>query len=380
MSEEALAAWCALWRAPGVGARTFARLLAAFGSPAAFFETSEADVRAKLADIAMEKWRAWRAAYREHGHAADITWLAGDENRHILTLADPAYPPLLKEISDPPPLLFVQGDCATLLAGQLAVVGSRQITTGARECTAQIVDTLVAKGLVITSGLALGADGVAHESALQGGGRTVAVVATGLDRVYPARHRDLAHRIAANGAIVSEFPIATGVRQQYFPRRNRIISGLSLGVFVVEASRESGSLITARHAVEQGREVFAMPGLVKNPLTKGCHALIRQGAKLVERGEDILEELLPLAQASLDLRASTPQVNRMKTPRKAQGETRQESGLLAAMGYDPCRVDDLVERTELTSEQISAMLLLFELDGRVARLPGGFFQRTVGQR
>lgn len=380
MSENPLAAWCALWRAPGVGVRTFARLLSAFGSPAAFFETSEAEVRAKLPDVAVEKWRAWRAVYREQAYAADLEWLSGGDDRHILTLEDPAYPPLLKEIPDPPPLLFVQGDLTTLPAGQVAVVGSRQVTPGGRACAAGIVGALAAQGLVITSGLALGADGMAHENALQAGGRSVAVVATGLDRVYPARHRALAHRIAGNGALVSEFPIATGVRQTHFPRRNRIISGLSLGVFVVEASRQSGSLITARHAVEQGREVFAMPGSVHNPLVRGCHELICQGAKLVERAEDILEELLPLAQAGLDLYAADPPADEGGTAPEQDGESGEEMVLLEAIGYDPCRVDDLVERTRLTSERISAMLLVLELDGRVARLPGGFFQRTLDRR
>lgn len=382
MNETTLAAWCALWRAPGVGVRTFARLLSAFGSPAAFFEAGEAEVRAKLANVAVEKWRTWRATYQEKAHLPDIEWVAGGDNRHIITLEDPAYPPLLKEIPDPPPLLFVHGDCTALLRAQLAVVGSRHLTPGACECGAGIVRALVAKGLVITSGLALGADGVAHENALHAGGRTVAVVATGLDRVYPARHRELAHQIAANGAIVSEFPIATGVRQTHFPRRNRIISGLSLGVFVVEASRQSGSLITARHAVEQGREVFAMPGSVLNPLVRGCHELIRQGAKLVEQVEDILEELPPITQMESDPGAAVSSMDSdTATASVEKGhESAAETALLQAIGYDPCRIDDLVERTRLTSEQISAMLLVFELDGRVARLPGGFFQRTADQK
>ena len=227
--------------------------------------------------------------------------------------------------------------------------------------------------MTVTSGLALGIDGAAHEGALSGG-NTIAVVGTGLDRVYPARHRDLAHRVAAHGAIVSEYPIGTGVRAGNFPRRNRIISGLSLGVLVVEASAQSGSLITARLAAEQGREVFAIPGSIHNPLVKGCHRLIREGAKLIETAQDVLEELYPLARANLELQQKQPENAPEATV--AAADTSEER-LLQAMGYDPCRVDDLVPRLELTSAEISAMLIILELDGRVAALPGGMFQRVT---
>ena len=208
----------------------------------------------------------------------------------------------------------------------------------------------------------------AHHGRLRGGGKTIAVVGTGLDRVYPARHHDLAHRISAQGAIVSEYPIGTGVRSGNFPRRNRIISGLALGVLVVEASAQSGSLITARLAADQGREVFAIPGSIHNPLAKGCHRLIKDGAKLIETAQDVLEELYPLARANLEMQIQS-------APPAAATTDNDSHPLLEAMGFDPCRVDDLVARLDLTPAEISAMLIIFELDGRVAALPGGMFQR-----
>ncbi len=335
-------------------------------------------MRQQLAKMDDVRWRAWRNALEDESYLADLQWLTAQSGRAIIPYSDPAYPVLLKQIPDPPPVLFVQGDVQLLSAGQLAVVGSRQATPGALNICTQICQGLVGENLVITSGLALGADGQAHRAALEAGGKTVAVVATGLDRVYPARHRELAHRIAESGAIVSEFPIGTGVRQTHFPRRNRIISGLALGVLVIEASMRSGSLITARLASEQGREVFAIPGSVHNPLARGCHQLIREGAKLTECADDVLEELLPLASASAWLRndenASTFSQSSEKPKDCAE---KPADGLLSSMGYDPCRVDDLVERTRLTSEEISAMLLMLELDGQVESLPGGLFQRSA---
>jgi len=215
--------------------------------------------------------------------------------RHILTLHDPAYPALLKEIADPPPLLFVRGDPAVLSRPQLGIVGSRNPTPGGRSLAEDFARSLSRCGLVVTSGMALGIDAAGHRGALRGGGTTLAVAGTGPDRIYPARHRDLARAIVEQGAIISEFAPGTPALPSNFPRRNRIISGLSLGVLVVEAACRSGSLITARLAAEQGREVFALPGSIHNPLARGCHHLIRQGAKLVEDIEDIVEELGPLA-------------------------------------------------------------------------------------
>lgn len=379
MKDDELAAWCALWRAPGVGSKTFHNVLATFGSPTLFFASSDREVQQSFSNIAPEKWQPWHRAQKETDWQQDLTWCAADPNRHILTLEDARYPALLREITDPPPLLFVQGDVDLLSAPQLAVVGSRQPTAaGIQNCT-QIAQKLVENGLLITSGMALGIDGAAHQAALAVHGKTLAVVGTGLDRVYPARHRELAHQIAANGAIVSEFPVGTGVRAHHFPRRNRIISGLSLGVLVVEASIQSGSLITARLAAEQGREVFALPGSIHNPLARGCHQLIREGAKLVESYEDIVEELLPLAKANVELQQQfqphhLPQ-NEPQTHQEYPANS-LENRLLNIMGYDPWRVDDLVEKTHLTAAEISAMLLMLELDGAVASLSGGRYQRS----
>lgn len=379
--NKQLAAWCALWRAPGVGVHTFAKILTAFTSPLDFFAASDADCRKRLPHLAEPKLRQWRESFANEAFLPDIEWLVKDAQHHIITYLDAAYPPLLKKIPDAPPLLYVLGDVALLQSAQIAVVGSRNATPVACELTTAITQQLARSHLTITSGLALGIDGVAHRAALDAGGTTIAVVATGLDKVYPARHYALAHEIAEHGALVSEFPIGTGVRQGYFPRRNRVISGLSLGVFVAEASIKSGSLITARQAGEQGREVFAMPGSVNNPLARGCHQLIREGAKLVESAEDILEELLPLARAELELQSPPPEAAQAPaaTPPLADEDAEALNELLTAMGYDPCRIDDLVARSQLTSEQISAMLLVLELDGRVVRLPGGRFQQTTTQ-
>lgn len=291
-------------------------------------------------------------------------WL-DDPRNHLLTFSDPAYPPLLREIADAPALLFARGELHVLSAPQLAVVGSRNPTTGGCETARAFSAHLARAGLVITSGLALGIDACAHEAALAAEGGTIAIAATGLDRVYPAAHRELAHRIADHGALVSEFPLGTPPRREHFPQRNRLISGLSLGVLVIEAALKSGSLITARLAAEQGREVFAIPGSIHSPLARGCHALIRQGAKLVETASDVLEELGALAQF-----VAAPPAATGPAPLPAEAE------LLAHMGYDPVDADVLVERSGLTPGAVSSMLLHMELRGLVEARPGGKYQRT----
>ena len=290
---------------------------------------------------------------------------------HLLTLADPAYPLLLKQIPDPPPLLYVQGDPARLSQPQLAIVGSRNPTPSGIANAREFAACLARAGLTITSGLAVGIDGAAHQGALEHG-QTLAIAGTGLDRVYPARHKALAHRILAGGALVSEYPPGTQAKPENFPRRNRIISGLSVGTLVVEATPRSGSLITARLALEQGREVFAIPGSIHNPQARGCHALIREGAKLVESAKDIIEELGSLL-ASLtpasDLPASLEQAD-------AAGLEPEYQKLLESMGFDPISVDQLISRTGLTPESVSSMLLLLELDGHVSSAPGGYYSRS----
>jgi DNA processing protein len=298
----------------------------------------------------------------------DLAWLERPGNG-LLPLDDPRYPPLLRQIPYPPPLLFVHGDPDCLRLPQLAIVGARNPTPLGRETAQRFAAHLAECGLLITSGLALGIDAAAHEGALAGGGRTIAVMGTSLDRVYPARNRDLAHAIAERGALVSELAIGTPPTAENFPRRNRLISGLALGVLVVEAAAQSGSLITARLATEQGREVFAVPGSIHNPLAKGCHALIRQGAKLVETAADILEELGALAAATGEVAASRTSA---PTPVVLDEEYRH---LLAAMGDEPVGIDLLVDRCGLTAEALSSMLLILELEGYVAAMPGGLYGR-----
>ncbi|NHZ69869.1 MAG: DNA-protecting protein DprA, partial [Thermotogales bacterium] len=295
----------------------------------------------------------------------------------LLTCLDPGYPALLKEIPDPPALLFVHGDPDYLNQPQLAVVGSRNPSHDGAALAREFSAHLASSGLTITSGLATGIDGAAHQGALQAGGGTVAVTGTGLDRVYPAKHRQLAHQIAENGALVSEFPPGTLPLPENFPRRNRIISGLSLGTLVVEAALRSGSLITAHAALEQGREVFAIPGSIHNPLARGCHALIREGAKLVETGDHILEELASLVTLCLS------QANDGVTPKSAAGISENPANLdaeyfnlLDLMGYEPVSVDQLVQRSGLTPEQVSSMLLLLELENHVNSSPGGRYSRS----
>jgi DNA processing protein len=366
MQFEDAVPWLHLHRVTGGGAG-LRRLLTHFGDIPSirtaaraellpFFDGDQSPVDAVLAGPDACQFETERA------------WL-DDPLNHLVAITDPDYPPLLREISDPPPLLFVRGDATLLCAPQLAVVGSRNPSHGGCDNARAFCESLTHAGLVVTSGLALGIDACAHEAALAAGGRTIAVAATGLDRVYPAVHRELAHRIVVQGALVSEFPLGTPPRREHFPRRNRLISGLSLGVLVVEAALKSGSLITARLAAEQGREVFAIPGSIHSPLARGCHALIRQGAKLVETAPDVIEELGALAQfvatspGSVATAPGTP-------PDVAQQE------LLELMGYDPVEVDTLIVRSGLTPGGVSSMLLHMELCGLIEARPGGKVQRT----
>ena len=293
--------------------------------------------------------------------AAAMAWMQEPGNL-LVTLADNAYPRLLLEITDPPPLLYVKGKLELLNHASLAVVGSRNATAQGRANAKAFSQELSHGGFTIISGLALGIDAAAHAGGLAAASSSIAVVGTGLDIVYPARNRELAHQLAEEGALVSEFALGTPALGSNFPRRNRLISGLSRGCVVVEAALKSGSLITARYALEQGREVFAIPGSIHSPLSKGCHQLIKQGAKLAESSQDILEELGAPAQAR---KATTP-----------QSGLAQDHPLLAALGFDPLNLDDLCLRSGLTPDSASAMLLTLELEGVVSRLPGGKFQRV----
>jgi DNA processing protein len=369
IDEAELDAWLRLLGTPGIGRVAARRLLAAFGSPQAAVQCS---VAARAEVIGANAARA--LSELPEGHAkqlrSTLEWLGQQDgaSRQVVTLGDAGYPPALLETADPPVLLYARGDVSLLHAPSVAIVGSRNPTAQGRDNARAFARHLSRAGWTVVSGLALGIDGAAHEGALEGGGRTVAVVGTGIDRVYPARHRELAHRIAEQGLIISEYPLGTEPLPSNFPPRNRIIAGLSRATLVVEAAVQSGSLITARLAAEAGREVFALPGSIHSPQARGCHALIKQGAKLVETAADILDELAPTATGG----AATSK------PGVAQGSaTTTDDALLAALGFDPVTLDALVARTGWPAAELGAKLLELELDGHVARLPGQLFQRRA---
>jgi DNA processing protein len=352
--------WLALSLIPGLGAESQRKLLQAFGSPANIFAASHGSLKNLVHETAAQ---AIRQGPRQEAISATLDWLQDPINA-VITLADPDYPRALLEISDPPPLFYLKGRRELLGKPAIAVVGSRNATPQGTRNAEAFARVLSDSGLCIVSGLALGIDAAAHRGGLQGASGSIAVVGTGLDIIYPARNRALAHELADRGALISEFPLGTPSIGSNFPRRNRIISGLSAGCLVVEAAPQSGSLITARLAAEQGREVFAIPGSIHSPVARGCHALIKQGAKLVESAQDILEEL-GWGAAAAQARSDMP--------------TQEASGadieLLRGLGFEPTDMDTLALRTGLTTERVSAMLLQLELDGRVASLPGGFYQR-----
>ncbi len=361
--------WLQVSFASGIGPRGFARLLEHFGEPGRVLSAG----RTALREAGLRP-ETIQSLLEPDLQAIDqtLSWL-DTEGAHVLTLLDAAYPPLLKEIRDPPPLLFVQGDPRLLQDPQIAIVGSRNPTPSCVETTEAFAEYLAGCGLVITSGLALGVDGAAHRGALRAG-RTIAVLGTGPDRVYPARHRDLARHISSAGALVSELRPGIGPEGRNFPRRNRLISGMSLGTLVTEAAMKSGSLITARCAGEQGREVFALPGSIHNPMARGCHALIREGAKLVETARDIFEELAPGIRAALT--ADEPPAAPESTEGVGQVLDPEYRQLLDAMGYDPVAADDLIQRTGLAAKSVASMLLLLELQGAVSSVPGGRYCRN----
>ncbi len=365
---ESLARWVAFIHLPGVGLRRRQEMLEQFGSIEAIFDAAPALLKKYLAD-APKAVEAIAAGPDPAQTEATLAWLA-EPGHHLLTFTDPDYPPLLRQIPDPPLALYVLGDRACLSLPQLAIVGSRNPTPVGRENARAFARALAGAGLTITSGLALGIDGEAHRGALDAGGRTIAVTGTGLDRVYPAAHRELAHEISAHGALVSEFAIGSPPKAEHFPVRNRIISGLSLGTLVVEAAERSGSLISARLAGDQGREVFAIPGSIHSPLARGCHRLIRQGAKLVETAQDIVEELAALAgfSAAAAATVATNSAARHDPP------SDQAQQLLAAFGHDAASVDQLVTRSGLTADVVSSILLQLELASLVAPCGGGRYQ------
>lgn len=351
-------AWLRLSLAPGIGNTSLLRLLTAFGSPEAVLSSGRGALAPHLSAAQIDALQAGPDAAELD---AAQTWLTQPGNS-LMTLADADYPRALLEIADPPAMLYCKGRRDLLGQPGFGIVGSRNATPqGARDAEA-FAHNLSDAGLTIVSGLALGIDAAAHRGGLAGAGSSVAIVGTGLDRIYPARNKALAHQLVERGLIVSEFPLGTAPLPGHFPRRNRIISGLSRGVLVVEAAPDSGSLITARVATEQGREVFAMPGSIHSPLSRGCHALIKQGAKLVESAADILDEL------AWQTRLAPPQFAEASTHSPADP-------VLDAFDGAPTTVDTLAERTGLTLDMLSAKLLTLELEGHIASLPGGRYQK-----
>ena len=370
MERDEIGAWLRLLLTPRVGPTSARRLLAALGSPQAVFAASKDTLLGVVPGREATELLKVPADWSDQLDAT-LAWLAAaspGQNRALITLGDQRYPAALLETADPPLLLFAQGRVELLQTPCVAIVGSRNPTAQGKENAFAFAQALSQAGITVVSGLALGVDGAAHEGALAGGrlGSTVAVVGTGLDRVYPKTHRDLAHRIAQDGLIISEFALGTPPLAANFPKRNRIVAGLSRGTLVVEAAVQSGSLITARLAMEMGREVLAIPGSIHSPQAKGCHALIKQGAKLVETAQDVLEEMnwrvaAPAGQDGGDLMDDL---------------SGDEDPVLSAMGYDPVGQDALSARTGLGPADLGARLLELEMMGQVARLPGALFQRV----
>jgi len=359
-NPDSLAPWLRLTLTPGVGPSVQRQLLAAFGLPGRIFDAGHSAIAGVIGAPAARTLLDYDSAAAVE---LALEW-ADQPGNTILTLGDEAYPALLLEIPDPPVTLYVKGDPLLLSRQSIAVVGARSATPQGEANAEAFATSLSRAALCIVSGLALGIDAAAHRGGLSGPGSTVAVIGTGADRIYPARNAALARRIAEAGAIVSEFPLGTAPLAHNFPRRNRLIAGLASGVLVVEAALKSGSLITARLATDCGRDVFAIPGSIHSPVARGCHRLIRDGAKLVEAASDILEELRlapPEAAAAGD--SALPAV------------AGDEARIFAALGHDPVDMDTLVHRTSLTPEALYAILLELELDGRVSRLPGGRLQR-----
>jgi DNA processing protein len=366
---EGLADWLRLSLTEGVGTQTARELLSHFGLPenifGAGFSALQKCVHEKLAlTLSGAPSEAIKTQIER-----SLNW-ASQSGNQILTFADEEYPRSLLSIPDPPPVLYVKGRIALLARSSVAIVGSRNATQQGLANAERFAQALSHAGLTVVSGLALGIDAAAHQgalSAMASQGSTIAITGTGLDLVYPAKHRELAHRIAAEGCLLSEYPLATPAIAANFPRRNRLISGLSQGVLVVEAALQSGSLITARSALEQGREVFAIPGSIHSPLAKGCHQLIRQGAKLVESAQDVLEEL----------RWQTSAATATEKASSLKASSADAMRLLDAAGHDPVSVDQLAERTLLPVKAIQAGLLELEMHGQIEMLPGGLYRRLA---
>jgi DNA processing protein len=381
-TEHPLFASLFLQRLPETGAGIYWRLLDAFGSAEKALQAPIVHLQNILKPAAFDSVKEFQKGAESHPISqlvlADIERIGDQSDIRLLKFEEPEYPELLRQITNPPPFLFVRGNVSCLSLPQIAIVGSRNPSTGGSENAERFAHYLASQGFAITSGLALGVDGAAHRGSLAAWGKTIAVMGTAVDRIYPARHRALAQEIIEKGgALVSEFPLGTGSYAGNFPQRNRIISGLSLGTLVVEAALQSGSLITARQALEQNREVFAIPGSIHNPLAKGCHQLIRQGATLVESAQDIMDQLNGMlsfkwqeAQQKLDLseqKETHKPENNLQITKSPETEF-----LLSAIGYDPVALDTLVERTQLPVNQLITQLTLLELAGKIESLAGSY--------
>ncbi len=379
LSRDELAAWLRLATTPGIGRGVARQLLAALGSAERVLAADESTLLSLAGPHVVHTLK--RLDPRDQARLDDTCrWLdaaAADAARDVVVLGDPRYPALLLQTADPPLLLFTLGRAELLSTPGVAIVGSRSATPQGMENAWEFAHFLSECQLTIVSGLAMGIDGAAHEGGLTGPGSTVAFVGTGLDRVYPAGHADLMRRIAEHGLVASEYPLGASAHPNNFPRRNRLIAGITHGTLVVEAAVESGSLITARMALEAGREVFAIPGSIHSPQSRGCHRLIQEGAKLVETGADVLHELrLGLSDSARHAVLSASQASLFATAADhAEDSGGPDSALRAALGHDPVTFDVLSARTGMPSDQLAARLLELELAGVVERLPGGLLQR-----
>ncbi|MBV8031057.1 MAG: DNA-protecting protein DprA [Betaproteobacteria bacterium] len=364
-ADPGLADWLRLTLTPGIPPSSLRRLLQALGLPQEALKRSHRELSAFLSVEALEGLQSTSVS---DAVARALEW-ASITGHRIITLADSQYPGALLEIPDPPALLYAAGRAELLARPCFAVVGSRNATAQGERNAEAFAQSLSEAGLTIVSGLAMGIDAAAHRGGLAAPGSTIAVLGTGVDIIYPRRNEALADAIARQGLLLSEFALGTGPLPHNFPRRNRLISGLARGCLVVEAAAASGSLITARAAADQGRDVFAIPGSIHSPLSKGCHALIKTGAKLVESADDIIAEL-----SGIHAPESATTRREPKSGRRAAAAAPQ-SGLLLHMGHDPVDIDVLCERAGMAPEEVSSELLRLELDGFVAALPGGLYQR-----
>lgn len=369
-----------LHRLPHVGAATYNRLVGLFGSPESALHQSNSTLLSLLNQETLVEVRDFQANGTDSaiGQRAlrDLEWLHVQPDVHLISLSDSTYPDLLREIPKLPPLLFVRGDIHLLNLPQIAIVGSRNPSSGGSENAHRFAEFLAGNGFAITSGLALGVDAAAHQGALAAQGKTIAVMGTGLDLIYPARHRALAQQILDNGgALVSELPLGSSSKAANFPQRNRIISGLSCGVLVVEAAVQSGSLITAQAAMQQNREVFAIPGSIHNPLARGCHQLIRQGATLVETAKDIVDQLDGMLGYQREKLTKLQEQAAKKTELDGKSLAElspAEQQLIHAMGYDPVNIDDLVDRTGVAVGSVAAQMIGLEIKGYVQQIGAGY--------